>query len=164
MILSLSLGFIISLALKFFFSEKIKNQENIEEKQKQGNLIYCEENHSVNSFTNLKKNADEISLVNYGLTIFIIITIAIYFISLPYALCLFIDLLRDKNYGRVGNFFALYFFVLINAIAGGVLIYVLFIMASAKRNGSFRKQRISLDDANILALREEINRAMKAGQ
>lgn len=158
MIGSLILAFIISSGIKIFFQMKNGNKNN---NNNQKGLIYCEENHSVDSFSNINNNINEIGIIPYTLTIFIVITIVIYFICLPYALCLFIDLVKDKLYCKVSDYGFLYIFIGVNAIAGGILVYILFVMIFAKRKGSLRKKNMDIDDNNIQKIRNEIKNAIQ---
>lgn len=154
MLTALLLSFLISLGIKIFY--KIKQEPN-----RDSSLVDNEIDHSSNSFTRIKKNSDDIGLIPYTLTIFIVLTIGIYVISFPYSLCLFIALLRDKNYGKFSQFFGLYFFLFINALAGILFLYVFYLMVFLKRIRSVRHPKIPVEDENVERLRSEIRGAMK---
>ena len=88
-------------------------------------------------------------------------TALIYFLSLPYSIFLIIFLQKNKTYSSLKDFRILYSFLIINFIAGLIIFYVILIVVFAKREGSFIKRRVSIDDNNLANLKEEIKNAMK---
>ena len=68
----------------------------------------------------------------------------------------------NKNiyYSNTKDFALLYIFVIVNAIAGMILFYILLIIVFAKRDGSFRQRSYFIDDNNLNNLRNEIRDAM----
>ena len=55
----------------------------------------------------------------------------------------------------------LYSFLVINLIAGFIIFYVILIVVFVKREGSFRKEKIAIDDINLENFKEEIKNAMR---
>ena len=123
-----------------------------------------EDRLSENSFRNILLNANEISIIPYALSLFIVITTIIYFLSLPYSIFLLIFFSKNEYYSYCQNFSLLYFFVIINTLAGLILFYVLIIVVFAKRDGSFRQRSFYIDDNNLNILRNEIRGAMQRAE
>ena len=116
---------------------------------------------SENSFRYINAHADDITLIPYTLTRFVVTTTIIYFLSLPYSIFLIIFLQKNKTYSSLKDFRILYSFLIINFIAGLIIFYVILIVVFVKREGSFIKRRVSIDDNNLANLKEEIKNAMK---
>ena len=151
---------IFSLIIKLFvfIASIFLNKDNI-------SLIKGEENPpSENSFRYIKSHSDKIGLVPYTITWFVVTTVIIYFLSLPYSIFLLIFLQKNKTYENINNFRVLYSFLIINFIAGIILFYVILIITFVKREGSFRKEKISIDDNNLENLKEEIRGALQKAQ
>ena len=119
---------------------------------------------SENSFRYIKGNSNDISFIPYTFTFFVVATMIIYFISLPYSIFLLIFMARNKTYSNLKEFKLLYFFVIINTFAGLILFYVLLIIVFVKRDGSFRKINYYIDDNNLDNLRNEIRGAMNKAE
>ena len=160
MIFSLIISFILAIVIKaFFIILKLcsKNNDN-------NSLIKGERNPSENSIRYINSQADEISIIPYTLTLFVVITAVIYFFSLPYSIFLLIFLHNDKTYSSLSNFRKLYLFLVINLIAGLIMFYVILIIVFVKREGSLRKRRISIDDNNLQNIKDEIKEAMQKAE
>ena len=127
-------------------------------------LIKGEKSPSENSIRFINSNADEISIIPYTLTWFVVITSIIYFLSLPYSIYLLIFLHKDKTYSSITNFRILYSFLVINLIAGLILFYVILLVIFVKREGSLRKKRLSIDDKNLEEIKKEIKEAMQKAE
>lgn len=123
-----------------------------------------EEKHSENSFVYINSNSNQFSAISYTFTLFIITTTIIYFLSLPYSIFLLIFMNKNEYYSNSNDFPLLYFFVIINTIAGFILFYVLLIIVFAKREGSFRQRSFFIDDNNLNVLRNEIRQAMEKAE
>ena len=123
-----------------------------------------EEKHSENSFVYINSNSNQFSAISYTFTLFIITTTIIYFLSLPYSIFLLIFMNKNEYYSNSNDFPILYFFVIINTIAGFILFYVLLIIVFAKREGSFRQRSFFIDDNNLNVLRNEIRQAMEKAE
>ena len=123
-----------------------------------------EEKHSENSFLFINSNSNQFSVISYTFTLFIITTTIIYFLSLPYSIFLLIFMNKNEYYSNSNDFPILYFFVIINTIAGFILFYVLLIIVFAKREGSFRQRSFFIDDNNLNVLRNEIRQAMEKAE
>ena len=160
MILTLLFSFILSIIIKTFYiilKYCSKNNDNI-------SLIKEERNPSENSITYIKAQADEISIIPHTLTWFVVVTSLIYFCSLPYSIFLLIFIHNDKTYSSLNNFKMLYSFLVINLIAGLIMFYVILIIIFVKREGSFRKRKISIDDKNLQNIKDEIKEAMQKAE
>ena len=160
MIFSLIISFILAIVIKaFFIILKLfsKNNDN-------NSLIKGERNPSENSIRYINSQADEISIIPYTLTLFVVITAVVYFFSLPYSIFLLIFLHNDKTYSSLSNFRKLYLFLVINLIAGLIMFYVILIIVFVKREGSLRKRRISIDDNNLQNIKDEIKEAMQKAE
>ena len=158
MISTLIFAFILSLIIKIcvFILNKFSKNNNSNQ------LINNEERPPTeNSFRFINAYTDEIALIPYTLTLFIVTTSIIYFLSLPYSIFLFIFLQKDKIYSSLKNFKMLYSFLVINLIAGFIIFYVILIVVFVKREGSFRKEKIAIDDINLENFKEEIKNAMR---
>ena len=157
MIFTLIIAFILAIIIKtFFIILKLcsKNNDN-------NSLIKEERNPSENSIRYINAQADEISIIPYTLTLFVVITAVIYFFCLPYSIFLLIFLHNDKTYSSLNNFRMLYSFLVINLIAGLIMFYVILIIIFVKREGSLRKRKISIDDNNLQNIKDEIKEAMQ---
>ena len=158
MISTLIFAFILSLIIKIcvFILNKFSKNNNSNQ------LINNEERPPTeNSFRFINVHADEIALIPYTLTLFIVTTSIIYFLSLPYSIFLLIFLQKDKIYSSLKDFKMLYSFLVINLIAGFIIFYVILIVVFVKREGSFRKEKIAIDDINLENFKEEIKNAMR---
>ena len=119
---------------------------------------------SENSFRYINSNSNDVSFIPYAFTFFVVATMIIYFISLPYSIFLLIFMTRNETYSNFKDFRLLYFFVIINIFAGLILFYVLLIIVFVKRDGSFRKINYYIDDNNLDNLRNEIRGAMNKAE
>jgi hypothetical protein len=164
-VITYSLGMIASLIFSVLFTSLIKiciyiiNMFN-ENKATLAN----NEQLSENSFRYINGNSNDVSFIPYTLTIFVMATMIIYFISLPYSIFLLIFMARNKTYSNLKEFKLLYFFVIINTFAGLILFYILLIIVFVKRDGSFRKINYYIDDNNLDNLRNEIRGAMNKAE
>ena len=119
-----------------------------------------EEKPSENSFRYINSHSNEFSLFPYTISIFIIITSLIYLLSLPYSIFLLIFINKNEFYNNLNEFRLLYFFIIINTIAGLFLFYIILIVVFAKREGSFRHRNYFIDDNNLKNLKNEVKEAM----
>ena len=154
MVGTLVFSFLLAILLKIFIF--IVNLFSEESKP----LIKNGEIHSENSFRFINAYANEISIIPYSLTFFIICTATLYLIALPYSIFLLIFMNKNIYYSNTKDFALLYIFVIVNAIAGFILFYILLIIVFAKRDGSFRQRSYFIDDNNLNNLRNEIRGAM----
>ena len=162
MISALILSFFIALIAKLIYFFKNKKQNNPENDIPNRNLFNNEEGpHSRISLFILDNRPNEVAIIPFTLSYFIALTIGLYFIALPYSFCLIINLLKNQFYSKFVTFFWLYFFLLINLIAGSIMIIVLFYMVFKKRSGSVRKLEYPVDNNNIENIREEVREAIK---
>lgn len=127
-------------------------------------LIKAEEKHSESSIRFINSHANEFSIIPYTFTFFVVITSVIYLLSLPYSIYLLIFISKNEYYTNTREFAVLYFFIIINLIAGLILFYVLLVIVFAKRNGSFRQNSFFIDDNNLNNLRNEIRGAMQRAE
>lgn len=158
-----SLGMVGSLIFSFLFSLLIKIILFVIKlcaMSDSKHLTKNEQNQSENSFGYINANSNEFAMIPYILTMFIVSTAAIYLISLPYSIFLLIFLNKNQNYSYLNNFSMLYFFIIINGIAGLILFFILLVIVFVKRKGSFRNRNYYIDDENLNNLRNEIKGAM----
>ena len=147
-------SFLLAILLKIFifivslFTEEAKP------------LIKNGEIHSENSIRFINAHANEISIIPYAFTFFIVLTATLYLIGLPYSIFLLIFMNKNVYYSNTKDFALLYIFVVVNSIAGFILFYILLIIVFAKRDGSFRQRSFFIDDNNLNNLRNEIKGAM----
>ena len=164
-VITYSLGMIASLIFSVLFTSLIKiciyiiNMFN----EKKATLANNEQ-LSENSFRYINGNSNDVSFIPYTLTIFVVATMIIYFISLPYSIFLLIFMARNETYSKFKDFRLLYFFIIINTLAGLILFYVLLIIVFVKREGSFRKINYYIDDNNLDNLRNEIRGEMNKAE
>ena len=158
MLLALILSFLIALVAKILSIFRDKKQ-NISINDLP-NLINNEQPHSRMSEFILNNKKNEIAIIPFTVSYFIAITIGLYFIALPYSFCLLINLLRNEFYSKVFEFSWLYLFLIINLIAGLIMIIILFSMVFIKRSGSVRKFEYPVDNNNIENIRAEVKEAI----
>ena len=162
MLAALILSFSIALIAKIFVYIRNKRQNNTIEEIPNQNLFNNEQqSHSRISLFILNNKPNEIAIIPFTLSYFIALTIGLYFIVLPYAFCLIINLVKNDIYKKFIDFFWLYFFMVINLLAGAIMIIVLFYMVFKKRSGSVRKFEYPVDNSNIENIRQEVREAIK---
>jgi len=159
-----SLGMIAALIFSFLLTLIIKIFSCIFNVFKSETLINNEDKLSENSIRYINAHSNDISCIPYTLTIFVISSVVIYFLSLPYSIFILIFLTRNENYSNCKNFSLLYFFIIINTIGGIILFYILIVIISAKRQGSYRKKILFIDEDNLNNLRNEIRGAMQQAE
>ena len=160
MVAALVFSFLFTLVIKFIsFIYSLFNKESPREL-----LKYEEQRASESSLRFILTNANELSLIPYTFTIFIVSTCILYFLSLPYSIFLLIFLNNNDLYSHYQDFLLLYFFIVINMFAGLILFYVSIIIVFVKRDGSFRKRSFFIDDNNLNNLRNEIRDAIQKAE
>lgn len=164
-VITYSLGMIASLVFSILFTSLIKMCIYIINMFNENKATLANnEQLSENSFRYINGNSNDVSFIPYTLTIFVMATMIIYFISLPYSIFLFIFMARNETYSKFKDFRLLYFFIIINTLAGSILFYVLLIIVFVKREGSFRKINYYIDDNNLENLRNEIRGEMNKAE
>ena len=163
MILALFLSFLVALTVKiiYFFKKKQNRSENSTIEVPSNNLINNEQAHSRISVFVMNNQQNEIALIPFTLSSFLVISIGLYFISAPYSFFLLINLLRDKIYSNFFSFLWLYIFLGINLIAGLIMLASLCYMVCANRSGSVRKFEFPIENENIENIRNEVKEAIK---
>ena len=107
-------------------------------------------------------NADKVTLLPYTMTIFVILTIAFYFIALPISIILLVKLLKHQHYKVLTKFWALYVFILANLINGILMIAVFLHMFFVKRHeNSILKKNMQIDENKISEYRRIVREALK---
>ena len=124
-------------------------------------MINSENEHTRLSIFVLNNKQNEIALIPFTFSYFIIFTIAIYFIALPYAFILLIKLFQNDFLCKVFSFFLLYLFLIINLFAGLIMVLVLFYIVFVKKRGNVRKQEYNIDNSNLDNIKNEIRNAMQ---
>ena len=160
-----TLGIISALILSTIFAiivkiiYRYKSKSNIKDNQISG-WTSNEQDHTQVSFTLINSNLNDIALIPFTLSYFIIFIIAMYFIALPYSCILIIKLFQNEHLSHVFRFLLLYFFLLINLIAGLIMVIVLFYMVFKKRTGNPRKSGYDIDNENVETIKNEIRNAI----
>lgn len=160
MIFALIISFLFGLIVKFIY--QYKNNNNLEDINNKSNedLIKNKQEHGRISIFILNNKENDIALIPFSLSYFIVFTIGIYFIALPYAFILIIKLLQNDSLSKFYSFFLLYLFIFINLFAGLVIVLVLFYIVFMKKRENIRKREFTIDNSNIENIRNEIKNAM----
>ena len=158
MLSALIISFLFSLIAKLIF--QFINNNNSPDKSKL-DLINSENEHTRLSIFVLNNKQNEIALIPFTFSYFIIFTIAIYFIALPYAFILLIKLFQNDFLCKVFSFFLLYLFLVINLFVGLIMVLLLFYIVFVKKRGNVRKQDFNIDNSNLDNIKNEIRNAMK---
>ena len=155
---ALIFAFLFALIVKLFYNYKSRNKNNnINNISDRSNILSKDQI----SLTLINNNQNDIALIPFTLSYFIIFIIAIYFVALPYAFILIIKLFQNDYLCQVFDFLLLYFFLFINLIAGLIMVIVLFYMVFKKRSGNARKFGYIVDNKNVENIRNEIRDAIK---
>ena len=162
---ALIMSFLFSLIMKIIYYYKnsnnpvINNNDN-DNNNNNNNLVDNEKKLGRISIFILNNQRNEIALIPFTLSYFIIFIICIYFIAFPYAIILMIKLLQNNFLRKVFSFILLYLFILINLLAGLIMDLALFYIVFVKKRGNIRKQEFNIDNSNIENIRNEIRIAM----
>ena len=166
MLSALIFSFLFALIMKIIIHYKNKNKKSMNFNNNNSNLelISNEEVRSsvlspISSFI-LNNKQNEIALIPFTLSHFIVFTIGIYLIALPYAFLLITYLFQNEFFCKVFSFILLYLFVLINLCAGLINAIVLIYLVFVKKRGNIRKMEYNIDNKNIENIRNEIRNAM----
>ena len=167
MLSALIFSFLFALIMKIIIHYKNNNKKSMNFNNNNSNLelISNEEVHSsvhtpISSFI-LNNKQNEIALIPFTLSHFIVFTIGIYLIALPYAFLLITYLFQNEFFCKVFSFILLYLFVLINLCAGLINAIVLIYLVFVKKRGNIRKMEYNIDNKNIENIRNEIRNAMQ---
>ena len=107
-------------------------------------------------------NADKVTFFPYTMTIFIILTIAFYFIALPLSIILLVKLWNDDVYQDKEKFWPLYAFISTNLINGILIVVVFLHMFIVKRKeNSILKKNMEINENKITEYRNEVREALK---
>ena len=158
---ALVFSFVFAIIVKLIYIYKNRKNNNTINENPKSAILSSIQDHSQISFTLLYSNQNEISLIPFTLSYFIIFIIAMYFISLPYAFILIVKLFQNDYLSQFFDFFLIYFFLFINLIAGLIMVIVLFYMVFKKRTGNARKFGYTIDNNNVENIRKEIRDAIK---
>lgn len=162
MLLALIISFIFALIIKVIYYYKNKNNYPSETNDKSNcDLSSNEHENGRLSIFILSNKKNDVALIPFALSYFIIFTIGIYFIALPYALILIIKLFQNDYLSKVFSFFLLYLFMLVNFLAGLIMVMLLFYIVFMKKRENIRKPEYNIDNENINNIRNEIRNAMK---
>jgi hypothetical protein len=162
MISALIISFFIALTAKIIHYLKYRNQND-----SNNNIIQNENSENNEQFHNriadfiINNKKSEFALIPFTLSYFIAVTLGLYFIVLPYSFFLIINLLRNETYSNFIPFFWLYLFLIINLLAGLIMVISLFYMVFAKRSGSVRKLEYPVDNDNVENIREQVRNAIQ---
>ena len=155
----LLLSFCITLIIKLIMSIKnCFNNKNNNEKIAEKEIILDNNYNSI--LLNELDNSDNIAIIPYTLTICIFLGIILYLFGFIFSFYLFYILLRNNYYYKFFEFIALYLFIIINDISGGIFLFVLIVFIKAKTYNSFRKMSFVYDEENLMAAYDEIQEAI----
>ena len=162
-------GMLSALIISFLFSLLVKlinkysnNNDSLDNNEKAKlDLINNENEHTRLSFFILNNKHNEIALIPFTLSYFIIFTIGIYFIGLPYSFILIIKLFQNDFLCKIFSFFLLYLFLMINLFACLMMVLVLFFIVFVNKRGNVRKAEYNIDNSNLDNIKSEIRNAMK---
>ena len=144
------LGFFISLLI-IIFNSFIKLMRKINGKSFN--------KYEENSFNYLNENSNQEFLLPYTLAFFIIFTSILYSFAFPYSLYLFIVLRQNKTYLQLNEFKLLYSLIGMNALAGLILLYILY-DKKFNKNDSNKEEDFDFEGSDIENCRNEIRRAL----
>ena len=137
LLLTLILSLLISISIYFIYSVFIKKKSKS------------------------KIAVDEVSLIPYTFTIFIILDIILYFSALPSSLFLLYKMLKNNTYSNIRKYILLYIFIGINTIIGLILLYTLIMMIIKNATHSVKQIKFNFDESKLKKVKEEVNEAMK---
>ena len=157
---------------------EIKDDESKDNESKDSENKDTESKDSQNKINEIKKkdeykeprikeeyigvNADKVTFFPYTMTIFIILTIAFYFIALPLSIILLVKLWNDDIYQDKEKFWPLYAFVSTNLINGILIVVVFLHMFIVKRKeNSILKKNMEINENKITEYRNEVREALK---
>ena len=153
LIISFLLALMIKLISLTCFKSK-RNDNNIDNNENE------EENEDDIFLSQILQNADNISIIPYTSTIFVILTILVYVCGFPFSWFLIYGLVTNTFYSHIFQFFLLYCFIFINSVSGAIFIFVLICFIRVKRYNSLRKTSFSYDEDNLLAVYKEVKDAL----
>ena len=104
---------------------------------------------------------DDISLIPYTFTIFIILNIILYFTALPCSIFFLWKMLNNEIYSDARKYKLLYIFIGINSIIGFILFYIIIVMIIKNTTHSVKQIKFDFDVSKLNKLKDEINVAMK---
>ena len=137
LLLTLIISFLISLFIYIIYSIFIKKRSKTE------------------------ISVDEVSLIPYAFTIFIILDIILYFSALPCSLFLMLKMLKNIYYSNYRKYILLYIFIGINSIIGLILLYILIVMIIKNATHSVKQIKFDFDESKLNKIKDEVNGAMK---
>ena len=114
-------------------------------------------NEEENFLNQILENANNISIINYTLTISIFLTILLYVLGLPFSFYLIVALICNKFYYNIINFFIIYVFMIINGFSGSIFLFVLY---SFIKSNSLRKISFSFNEDHLISVYQEIDDAI----
>ena len=107
-----------------------------------------------------KYTIDNVSLIPYLFTIFILIDIIMYILGLPFSLKLLPNMIKDKEYSSILKYVIVYFFIIINSIVGIILVYVIIVMIAAKAKENKKQIKFEFDEQKLANITKEVNEAI----
>ena len=147
------ISFFITLIIKLVISIrqcfKLDEDEEI--------LLEKRLNEEENFLNQILENANNISIINYTLTISIFLTILLYVLGLPFSFYLIVALICNKFYYNIINFFVIYVFMIINGFSGAIFLFVLY---SFIKSNSLRKISFSFNEDYLISVYQEIDDAI----
>ena len=137
LLLTLIISFLISLSIYIIYSIFIKKRNKT------------------------KLPIDEISLIPYSFTIFIILDIILYFATLPCSIFFLWKMKNNEIYSDYKKYKLIYIFIGINSIIGFILLYILIVMIIKNVTHSVKQIKFDFDESKLSKIKNEVNEAMK---
>ena len=161
MLTALFISFLFALIMKLIQNYTNNNNLSNNNDRPQADLINNEANHTRLSIFILNNDQNKIALIPFTFSYFIVFTIAIYFIALPYSIILIIKLIQNSFLCKIFSFFFLYVFMISNLFAGLIMVLLLFYIVFGKKRINVRKKQYNIDNSNLENIRNEVRNAMK---
>lgn len=153
----LLVSFLLALMIKLISLTCFKPKRN---ENQRDNIVNEGENDEDIFLSQILQNADNISIIPYTSTIFVLLTIILYVFGFPLSWFLIYSLLTNTYYSNLFKFFLLYFFIFINSVSGAIFLFVSICFIVVKRNHSLRKSSFTYDEDNLVAVYKEIQDAI----
>ena len=115
-----------------------------------------------NVLANVVVEADRIRILPYTMSVFIVLTIILYFFALPFSCFIFYELITDQIYEDYIKFWPLYIACFLSFLNGVIILAVLIVMVCMQRKtNDLLRKNMELDENHITELRNEVRIALK---
>ena len=163
-LISYILGIFINICFGccYFKTEPTKkenvNQFDVEQNSNEAGI----DRKDTKLLANVVVEADRIRILPYAMSVFIVLTITLYFIALPFSCFIFYALITDQTYENYTKFWPIYASCLLSFLNGLIILIVLIVMVCMQRKtNDILKKNMDLDENHITELRNEVRSALK---